>query len=170
MKRWIALVIIACLLGGLALAEADTDVFTLWFEDGFSLDIPEGWVWYPVDAADAGNGMRYILGDGMVTETADGVESSGRYLYIQRQQAEGVTDYDSLKAAIDARGDCSRVQPLDIDGVDLHFAAFKMPAANVRGCATVLDGAVYLFLFEPQDDSQMLRLVNDIMNSIALAK
>ena len=44
-----------------------------------------------------------------------------------------------------------------------------MSAANVSGCATVLNGAVLTFLFTPQDDSDYIMQVAEIMGSFRTA-
>ena len=71
MKKMICLLLALCLcaLGACAAAE---DI-AVRFDEGFSLDLPEGWVSYPISDPE----IRYALGDG----------SGERYLYILAQPA-----------------------------------------------------------------------------------
>lgn len=146
-KMLVCLTVALCLCAVSALAEAG--VFTLRFDEGFSLTLPSGWVSYP-----AGEGpIRYALGAG------DGV----RFLYILAQPTE-IEDFDDMRAAIEARGDCGKTSPLELNGRD--FAAFIAPGLNASGCATIHNGELITFLFTPQDDSEYMLLAAQIMAGI----
>ncbi len=126
---------------------AGAETFELRFDEGFSLRIPRGWVSYPIrDAA-----IRYALGDG-----------EGRYLYILGRSAD-FADFEAMRAALDAREDCGKASPLDLNGQP--FAAFIVPGLNASGCATLLNGEALTFLFTPQDDSDYMLAVAQIMAS-----
>lgn len=156
MKRLLCAMLALCLCAGCALAEADKG-FTLWFDGEFSLDLPAGWASYPVPEEAAKAGIQFMLGDA----------EAARLLYVQRQRVPGIVDCDALRAALEAREDCGKVQELALNG---HaFATFIMSAANVSGCATVLNGAVLTFLFTPQDDSDYIMQVAEIMGSFRTA-
>jgi len=127
--------------------EAGAETFELHFDEGFSLRIPRGWVSYPIEDA----AIRYALGDG-----------EGRYLYILGQSAD-FADFEAMRAAIDAREDCGKTSPLDLNGQP--FAAFIVPGLNASGCATLLNGEALTFLFTPQDDSDYMLAVAQIMAS-----
>ena len=147
MKKLICLFLALWLCGVCALAEGES--FTLRFDEGFSLTLPSGWVSYP-----AGEGpIRYALGAG------DGV----RFLYILAQPTE-IEDFDAMRAAIEARGDCGKTSPLELNGRD--FAAFIAPGLNASGCATIHNGELITFLFTPQDDSDYMLLAAQIMAGI----
>ena len=133
---------------GGALAEAG-ERFTLRFPEGFSLSLPAGWVSYPIEDAT----IRYALGDG-----------AGRYLYVLAQPSP-FSDFDDVRAAIDAREDLGKTSPLDLNGQP--FAAFIAPELNASGCATLLGGELITFLFTPQDDSEYMLTVAQIMASYA---
>ncbi len=148
MKRLLCAILALCLCAACALAEAG-DAFTLWFDGEFSLDLPAGWTSYPPGDA----GIQYILGDA-------GAE---RLLYVTRQRVADIDGQDALRAALEAREDCAKVQALDLNGHP--FATFIMPEANVSGCATVMNGNVLTFLFTPQDDSDYMAQVARIMDS-----
>ena len=146
-KMLVCLAVALCLCAVSALAEAGT--FTLRVDEGFTLTLPSGWVSYP-----AGEGpIRYALGAG------DGV----RYLYILAQSTD-IVDFDAMRGAIEARGDCGRTSPLELNGRD--FAAFIAPEMNASGCATIHNGELITFLFTPQDESDYMLLAAQIMAGI----
>lgn len=146
-KRILCVLAALCLLCATgALAERARPTFPLRFDEGFSLALPKGWVSYP-----AGEGIRYALGDG-----------KGRYLYILARSTD-LREYAQLEAAIEARGDCGRTGALDLNG--RPFAAFIVPGLNASGCATLLNGEELTFLFTPQDDSDYMLTVAEIMAS-----
>ena len=147
MKRALCLALAMLMLWACA-ACAEEEAFTLRFYEGFSLSLPGGWVSYPVSDAT----IRYALGDGEGT----------RYLYISLQEAD-FDDFDAMRAAIDARGDFGKTSPLDLNGQP--FAAFIVPGLNASGCATLWNGEMLTFLFTPQDDSDYMLTVAEIMAS-----
>lgn len=143
-----------CLLLALSLAlcallahAEDGEHFTLRFDGGYSLSLPKGWVSYPVEDGT----IRYALGDG-----------AGHYMYILAQPSP-CEDFDALCAQIDARDDLGKTSPLDLNGQP--FAAFIAPGLNASGCATLRNGEALTFLFTPQDDSQYMLTVAEIMAS-----
>ena len=140
-----------CLGAACACAEDGAQRFTLGFEEGFRLSLPEGWVSYPVQDPV----IRYALGDG----------SGQHFMYILMQPCD-FADFDQMRAAIDARGDCGKTNALDLNG--LPFAAFIAPDLNASGCATLLDGQTLSFLFTPQDDSEYMVTVARIMASFRM--
>ena len=142
MKKAMLCLLIALCLGS---AVAEGSAFTLRFDEGFSLSLPEGWVSYPVEDET----IRYALGDG-----------AGHYMYILTQPSV-FGDFDALRAAIDAREDWGRTSPLELDGQS--FAAFIVPELNASGCSTLLGSEVFTFLFTPQDDSDYMLTVAEIM-------
>lgn len=146
------LLVLDCLCAMGFCAQAEEDVFTLWFEDGFSLSLPEGWVCYPVSAADAEKGMRYALGD------AD----STHFMYIQRQPTT-LADMDALDAAIEAHEGYEKTSELNFN--NQSFLAFIAPAQNISACVTLFDGDLLAFIFTPQDDSAYMLTATGIMES-----
>ena len=149
MKKVLCVVVALCLCAAVALAEAER--FTLRFDEGFALSLPNGWVSYP-----AGEGpIRYALGAG------DGT----CYLYILIQSTQ-VDSFDAMRAAIEANADCQSTSLLELNGRE--FAAFIAPALNASGCATFRDGQLITFLFTPQDDSEFMLEAAAIMASIKI--
>ena len=148
MRKMLVCLAVALCLCGMA-AQAEAGAFTLRFDEGFTPALPEGCVSYP-----AGEGaIRYALGAG------DGV----RFLYILAQPTD-IVDFDAMRAAIEARGDCGKTSPLELNGRD--FAAFIAPGLNASGCATIHNGELITFLFTPQDDSDYMLLAAQIMAGI----
>ena len=153
MKKLFCRVMALCMLASCACAQSN-DTFTLWFEDGFSLSIPEGWVYYAVSTDDAGAGVRYVLGDG----------NGSRYMYIQRQSTD-ISDVSALVEAIDDREDWEKTSELRFN--DQEFIAFIVPDCNISGCATILDGDFLTFVFSPQNDSVYMLTATEIMQSFS---
>ena len=74
-KKWICALIALVMLCGMALAEADQSVV---FDAGFSMVLPEGWKYYPVDDEAAAQGVLYCMSD------ADGE----RWMYVQKWEEQ----------------------------------------------------------------------------------
>ena len=150
LKKVFCLALAVCLCGICALAEGEAQ-FTLRFDEGFSLTLPEGWVSYPIQDPV----IRYALGDG----------SGERFLYILAEPSP-YADFEAMRAALDAREDCGKASALDLNGQP--FAAFIASDLNASGCATVLNGETLTFLFTPQDDSDYMLTVAEIMASFRM--
>ena len=146
-KKLLCLLLAMCLLAACACAQAEA-AFVLRFDEGFSLSLPEGWVSYPI----SDSSIRYALGDG----------TGERYLYILAQPSP-FGDFEGMQGAIDAREDCGKTSALDLNGQPL--AAFIVPGLNASGCATLWNGETLTFLFTPQDDSDYMLTVAEIMAS-----
>lgn len=91
MKKWICMLLVLMICMPCALAQSIDDSFTLWFEEGFALDFPEGWVSYPVDEQTREGDIRYILSDG----------NAQRYMYLLYRPTTCET-MSQLEAAITA--------------------------------------------------------------------
>ena len=149
MKKWICALVLLAICAAWACAEP-AEPIALRFDEGFSLSLPADWVSYPPlqDNVD----IRYVLGDG----------AGERFMYVLAQETD-LADIDALRAAIDAREDCTKSSALDLNGQP--FAAFIAPGLNASGCATIRDGELLLFLFTPQSDSDYMLTVAEIMAS-----
>lgn len=171
MKTLLSILLAACLLaapGALAEAGAAPDasllpspeevsaldaseaLFTLWFEEGFSLSLPEGWVSYAVNAEDATKGIRYALGDGQ----------GDHFLYIQLVPTD-IGDSAALERAVEASPDCSKTGNLSFNGAS--FVTFIDSARNASCCATLLNSRLLTFIFTPQSDSDYMLTVSRLM-------
>lgn len=147
-RKLLCALIALCLCAACALAEDTGNTFTLRFDEGFSLALPQGWVSYPAGE----DGIRYALGDG----------SGERFLYILAEPTQ-FEAFDQMCAAIESRGDCGKAGTLDLNGQP--FAAFIVQKLNASGCATLQNGEVLVFLFTPQTDSDYMLTVAKIMAS-----
>ena len=147
-RKLLCLLVALCLCAACAGAEAGRGTFTVRFDEGFSLSLPKGWVSYPAEDAS----IRYALGDG----------TGERYLYILAQPTE-LTTFEEMQAAIEAREDCGKTSALDLNGQP--FAAFIAPSLNASGCATLWNREMLTFLFTPQDSSDYMVTVAEIMAS-----
>ena len=128
----------------------------VWFEEGFGLNLPDGWVSYPVSDTDRHAGVRYALGDG----------SGERYLYIQALPTR-LTDPVALSDEIEQSTELSLTGDLEFGGVP--FSAFIDEMQNVSGCATLWGGEIVMFLFTPQSDSAYMMQATEIMESFSRA-
>ena len=139
-------------ISGLADAPDDVETHRVWFEEGFGLLVPEGWVSYPVAPEDAEAGIRYALGDG----------SNERFLYIQITET-ALLDTDELGEAVTREDGLTKSGDLTFD--DTRFVAFIDDANNLSCCATVWDGRLVTFMFTPQTDSDFMLTATRLMES-----
>ena len=131
---------------------AEPKFVDVWFEEGFGLSLPEGWVRYDVAEEDRANGIRYALGDG----------SGERMLYIQMQPT-GIADTDALSEAVENTDGLNRTGALTFG--DTAFVAFIDPRRNASCCATLWNGELAVFMFTPQTDSDYMLTVSQLMES-----
>ena len=153
MKKILCFIMILLISCSAAIAQ-NQDTFTLWFEEEFSLDLPAGWVSYPIDGE---NDLRYILGNGEGT----------RYMYIFSRPTT-YESIDALNAAVAADSAYEKTGDLVFDGHS--FIAFAMPGQDVSGCMTLQGGNLLTFVYSPQSDYDYMMLAASIMdtfNSIA---
>lgn len=151
MKKLICLILMLLIIAPATLAQSADD-FTLWFEEGFSLDFPEGWVSYPVDETARENDIRYILGNGEAT----------RYMYILYRPTT-YADVAELDIAVAMDEAFEKTGNLVFDG--RSFIAFAMPGQDVSGCMTLHDGHLLTFVYNPQSDSDYMMLAASIMDT-----
>ena len=151
LKKILCLFLILCLCAACALAEEAVPKFTLAFDEGFTLALPEGWVSYPVED----DVIRYALGDG----------SGERFLYILAEPTELET-FEAVQAALESGEGIGKTSALDLNGQP--FATFIAQDLNASGCATLLNGETLTFLFTPQTDSEYMFTVAQIMASFKL--
>ena len=151
LKKLLCLILALCLFAAFAVAEEGGPTFTLAFDEGFSLALPEGWVSYP--ATD--RTIRYALGDG----------SGERFLYILAEPT-ALASFEEVQAALESGEGIGKTSALDLNGQP--FAAFIAQDLNASGCATLLNGETITFLFTPQSDSEYMLTVARIMASFKL--
>ena len=112
----------------------------VWFEEGFGLTLPGGWVSYDVSDEDRESGVRYALGDG----------TGERMLYIQFK-AVGASDA-ALKLVCE----------------DTAFVTFIDARQNASCCATLWGGEMAAFVFTPQSDSDFMLTASQLMESFKI--
>ena len=101
LKKTFCLILALCLFAAFAVAEEGGPTFTLAFDEGFSLALPEGWVSYP--ATDGT--IRYALGDG----------SGERFLYILAEPT-ALASFEEVQAALESGGSIGKTSALDLNG------------------------------------------------------
>lgn len=144
--------IIAMLMLCVCASAQEADAFTIWFEEGFSLDLPQGWVSYPADNNAQLSDIRYILSDG------DG----DRYMYILYRPTT-YTDIAALDTAVAADPAFEKTGDLVFDGHS--FIAFAMPGQDSSGCMTLHNGHLLTFVYTPQSDSEYMMLAASVMDT-----
>lgn len=128
----------------------------VWFEEGFSLFLPDGWVSYAVSEEDKANGIRYALGDG----------TGERNLYIQVTPTT-LTSMEALAGAVENTEGLSKTGDLNFGDAD--FVAFIDSRQNASCCATLFNGQQMLFMFTPQTDSDFMLVASRMMESFTAA-
>ncbi len=125
---------------------------TLAFEDGFTLELPEGWRYHEVSDEMAEQGVYYNLSD-----------STGNYhLYIQSWLTD-CQNMDGLKELID------RTVSPQSSGIyafnDTDFVVYDLSAGDVSCCAALKNGHILNFVFTPQSDPDFMLTAAQIMSS-----
>lgn len=137
-------------------AQEPSPSYVVWFEEGFGLSLPEGWVRYEISDADAEAGVRYALGDG----------SGENFLYIQLTPTE-LSSFGALSRAVDARPDYAKTGSLTFGGVE--FVTFIDGDRNASCCATLWDRNLLAFIFTPQSDLDYMLVVSKVMETFCFA-
>lgn len=125
------------------------------FEDGFVLDIPAGWQYYPVDEDMAARGVLYCLGDAF----------GERFLYIQSWESD-CADIDSLKTRIEAEANPQTCGVYSFNGTD--FVIYDLVEGDVSCCAALMDSGVLNFVFTPQSDAEFMVTATQIIASFGI--
>lgn len=133
-------------------AQAGGETHTVWFDEGFGLDVPEGWVSYRVSEEDRAKGVRYALGDG----------SGEHYLYIQIEST-GLHTAAELAQAVDGEDGLDKTGNLVFGGTD--FVAFIDSAQNASCCATIWGNRLVMFVFTPQTDADYMMTATQLMET-----
>ena len=125
------------------------------FEDGFSLELPEGWLYHGLSAEMAETGVLYCLSD------AEGAA----WLYIQSWTTD-CADMNALSALIErgTKPQTSGVYPFN--GTD--FVVYDLTEGDVSCCAALLDGRILNFVFTPQSDADYMATAAQIMSTFTV--
>ena len=127
----------------------------LGFEDGFSLELPEGWLYHDRSAEMAEAGVAYCLSD------AAGACS----LYIQVWNTD-CADLNEFKALIDRTTQPQTSGVYAFNGTD--FVVYDLTEGDVSCCAALLDGRALNFVFTPQSDADYMAVAAGIMSSFTI--
>lgn len=127
----------------------------LGFEDGFSLELPAGWMYYTITEEMAAQGVLYCLSD----------ESAQRWLYIQSWNTD-CTDIDSLQDLIDRTAMPQTSGIYTFNGTD--FVIYDLVEGDVSCCAALVDGRVLNFVFTPQSDAAFMATATQVIGSFGV--
>lgn len=150
MKRLVCTLMALLLLCTCACAE-----MRVGFQDGFSLEIPDGWLQYDLSPEMAQQGVLYCLSDA----------EARHFLYIQLWNSE-CEDLDELDALIDAIVNPDTSGVYSFGGTD--FIVYDLPEGNVSCCAALVGTNVYNFVFSPQSDGDFMVTAARMMSSFQL--
>lgn len=133
-------------------APAATGPVTLAFEDGFTLEFPEGWLYHEISDEMAGVGVYYALSDA----------TGACQLYIQSWLSD-CADMNALKELIDRTTHPQTSGVYSFNGTD--FVVYDLSTGDVSCCAALKDGRVLNFVFTPQSDPDFMLTAAQIMSS-----
>ena len=125
------------------------------FEDGFALELPEGWLYHAVTEEMAEQGVVYCLSN---------AEGTG-WIYIQNWYTDCET-LDELKALID------RTTLLQTSGIytfnGTGFVVYDLSEGDVSCCAALMDGRALNLVFTPQSDADFMAVAAQILNTFEI--
>ena len=131
------------------------EVVPLAFEDGFSLELPEGWRYHSLSAEMAEKGVLYCLSDA----------TGERWLYIHRWDTD-CADLNDLSALIERATHPQTSGVYNFNGTD--FLVYDIAEGDVSCCAALMDGSILNFVFTPQSDADFMAAAAGIMNSFVI--
>ena len=120
------------------------------FEDGFSLELPESWLYHPVNEEMAGQGVVYCLSDA----------NEAGWLYVQNWSTD-CTDINALEELINRTADLQTSGVYNFNGTD--FVVYDLNTGDVSCCAALLDGRVLNLVFTPQSDADFMAVAAQIL-------
>ena len=125
------------------------------FEDGFSLELPEGWLCHRLSEEMAEKGVLYCLSDA----------AGAHWLYIHRWSTD-CEDMNDLSALIERASHPQTSGVYNFNGTD--FLLYDITEGDVSCCAALMDGYILNFVFTPQSDADFMAAAAGIMNSFSL--
>lgn len=146
---------LVCLLLTLAclVSFACAESVRMGFEDGFCLDLPADWQYYPVDDAMAAQGVTYCLSDA----------SGSRWLYIQHWGGECAT-VEELHALVKDTEAPKFSGVYSFNGLDC--VVYDLADEDISCCCTLIEGKIINFMFTPQSDGAFMQVAAEIMASL----
>ena len=148
---------LACILLALTciLGCACAETVRMGFEDGFCLDLPKDWQYYPVDDEMAAQGVTYCLSDA----------SSACWLYIQHWGGECDTVEELHQIILET--EAPRFSGIySFNGIEC--VVYDLEDEDISCCSAIIDGRIINFMFTPQSDSAYMQLAAEIMGSLNL--
>ena len=148
---------LACILLTLAClcSAACAESIRMGFEDGFCLDLPGDWQYYPVSDEMAESGVTYCLSNA----------SSTRWLYIQHWGGECET-IDELHAII------LETEAPKFSGIysfnGIECVVYDLDSEDISCCSAIINGRIINFMFTPQSDNAYMQIAAEIMGSLNL--
>ena len=152
MKKLICALLALMMVCGFAMAEGTV---RLGFEEGFMLELPEGWQYYNVNEEMAAQGVLYCLSD------AEG----GNWLYIQHWDSD-CADTDALLELVNSAASPANSGKYSFNGVE--FVVYDLEAGDVSCCATLMDGGILNFVFTPQSDAEFMVTAAQVIGSFTM--
>lgn len=134
---------------------AAADTVRIGFEDGFSLELPDGWLYHPTTEDMSRDGVIYCLSD------ADGAG----WLYIQLWNTD-CAELTDLKALIDRTTDIQTSGIYSFNGT--NFVVYDLTEGDVSCCAALLNGKALNLVFTPQSDADFMAVAAQILNTFEL--
>ena len=151
LKALTCILMILLLLTGCAGAQT----VRMGFEDGFCLDLPGDWQYYPVDDEMAAEGVTYCLSDA----------NASRWLYIQHWGGECET-IDELHAII------LETEAPKFSGIysfnGIECVVYDLDSEDISCCSAIINGRIINFMFTPQSDNAYMQIAAEIMGSLNL--
>ena len=135
--------------------DAASDTVRIGFEDGFSVELPDGWLYHPTTEDMSRDGVIYCLSD------ADGAG----WLYIQLWNTD-CTELTDLKALIDRTTDIQTSGIYSFNGT--NFVVYDLTEGDVSCCAALLNGKALNLVFTPQSDADFMAVAAQILNTFEL--
>lgn len=128
-------------------------VLRLTFEKGYSISLPEGWVYYDITDEMAEEGIIYALSN------ADGT----RRIFIQEWITNDIEDLGSLETLIRNTTTPQSSGAHEFNGTS--FIVYDLPDSDISCAAALMHGKILNIMFAPQSDSAFMLTAAKIMQS-----
>ena len=152
MKKILCALMALMMLCGFAAAEGSVK---LGFAEGFSLELPEGWLHYELSEDMAQQGVLYCLSD-----------AEGKcWLYIQSWESD-CADADALLELVNSTASPVSSGKYDFNGTE--FVVYDLEEGDVSCCATIMDGGILNFVFTPQSDAAFMATAAQVIGTYTL--
>jgi len=154
MKKWICALLALLMLCTMASAESAEPV-CLNFEDGFSLSLPAGWLYYEPSGEMRQQNVLYCLSDA----------AGEGWLYVQRWESD-CADADALLTMVNEEAKPISSGKYPFNGFD--FVVYDLEQADVSCCATLMNGSIFNFVFTPQSSPDFMVVAAQIIGTFTM--